>query len=109
MQDRELLELAAKAVGFKAQYSENFGDFTIGDPGGLYEQRWNPIENDGDAFRLFAKLGIEIDMHRISGYVAACPFDESWIFEPANQDIDSCCALRRAIVRCAAEIGKSIP
>lgn len=50
MSDRELLELAAKAVGYVphgnigSRFIVNFGDGMGGE--------WNPLEDDGDALRI---------------------------------------------------------
>jgi hypothetical protein len=77
MTDRELLELAAKAAG---------NGFVIG--------YWNPLADDGDALRLAVKLNLWEAVR--DGYQHA----DSW-------DSDPYAATRRAIVRAAAEIGRS--
>lgn len=116
MNDRELLELSAKAAGIKSQFSDNYGDFSIGEPYSRGEIRWNPLTIDGDALRLAVKLGLYIDNeHEQSGVVTV-----SWgcdsggehlgsVEEDAPEGGDDCQATRRAIVRAAAEIGRAMP
>jgi hypothetical protein len=109
MNDKALLELAAKAAGYStSKYWHNDGihcgteyEYTDGPHG------WNPLTDDGDALRLAVKLGISIH------YVAAddgktligvlvndCELEEI-------NEIDICKAARRAITRAAAELGKA--
>lgn len=94
MTDKELLKLAAKAVGIKLSWHDNHA--------------WNPLNDDGDALRLAEKLGLTICMDG-TGTVSACDnLDRYNIF--VTQSIQECgsriAATRRAIVRAAAEIGK---
>lgn len=115
MNDRELLEMAAKAAGISAQYSNNVGDFSIGEPYSQGERRWNPLENDGDALRLAVKLYLDICFYR--GFEEVIVQGEGTpdtptslgevieVREPFGEDIPA--AVRRAIVRAAAEIGRS--
>jgi hypothetical protein len=106
--DRELLELAAKAAGIDGHYSER-----IGEDWGRYSGRvgiavrgqcWNPLTDDGDAFRLAVKLGMGMDVLLKSKKTMACIFNQTTQTE-AHSD-DPCAATRRAIVRAAAAIGK---
>lgn len=107
MSDRDLLELAAKAAGIKlhiwgAKGSENFAD--MAKPGGT---RWNPIADDGDAFRLVIKLklSVEITGSEDETYEVSCGAHwESFFF-----DEDGAAATRRVIICAAADIGKSMP
>ncbi|NBV95553.1 MAG: hypothetical protein EBR90_02035 [Actinobacteria bacterium] len=104
--DRELLELAAKAAGYK--FDEWHIKFTDGN--NLFE--WNPITEDGDALRLAVKLNIEISQ----GFDDA-PTAYAGYFKKCNSPMHYACeqhagdplkATRRAIVRAAAEIGRNI-
>jgi hypothetical protein len=102
MDDRELLELAAKAAGMTGtfQIHQDPSSVFYGKPVlsiGNYEY-WNPIEDDGDALRLAVKLGISIDP-AIEGSTACVSADKK------HARIERC--HRRAIVRVAAEIGKT--
>lgn len=114
MNDRELLELAAKAVGFSHEIfidGKSIRRDLDGQP--IY---WNPLTDDGDALRLAVKLHMDINsypcteeigavQHRHSG---VCKGSEMRHFERTLTQ-DSFAATRRAIVRAAAEIGKAMP
>mgnify|MGYP000331886423 CR=1 FL=1 len=108
MTDKELLELAAKAAGYNFEW---FGQhFHIG----IDERRftsWNPLTDDGDALRLAVKLRLTLQ-HNYSGVYCYdspdfCDKSQTMI-EVYENDIDIYAATRRAIVRAAAEIGKSL-
>ena len=79
-----LLELAARAAGYRA-----YGN-------------WNPLTNDGDAFRLAVFLFRDIHFWYFDGSVSI------------GNDLrivcgdDPCAATRLAIVRAAAEIGRNM-
>lgn len=112
MNDRELLELAAEAAGIKDfGYSQNFGGYTSGEPYSKDEYRWNPLQNDGDAFRLAVKLGLSvIQQSSISGpepVSAASGFgvDDFKRFS-CKYDGGPLSATRRSIVLAAAEIAR---
>ncbi|CCH04057.1 FIG00432887: hypothetical protein [Achromobacter xylosoxidans NH44784-1996] len=106
MNDREMLELAAKAAGLEGSYLfQAGGKKGSGFPYDLEGimltggAMWNPLKTDGDALRLAVKLGIDIESY--SDTVAA-----DGIHEPRG--VDDYKATRRAIVRAAAEIGKEM-
>jgi hypothetical protein len=110
MNDRELLEMAAKAAGIKAQYSDNWGDFSIGQPYSPGEIRWNPLTDDGDALRLAVKLHMSVDT-----FVGGCEvgYDDmkggqGYLRQDDGPDGDMHDneVVRRAIVRAAAEMGR---
>ena len=98
MTDRELLELAAKAIGRP--------ELMAGAEYGLEGMEWNPLTDDGDALRLAVRLQIEIGFS---------PDERVWCSlagEPALKEAltaDLLAATRRAIVRAAAEIGRAMP
>ena len=96
MNDRELLELAAKAVGHAIDRID-----------AMHEPEdwacWNPLTDDGDALRLAVKLSLMLDT-AYNGCTAVGSATLCEILEPHNGD--PCAATRRAIVRAAAEIGK---
>lgn len=103
MTDRELLELAAKAAGYKIAWEG--GCETGWMAGGTW---WNPLSDDGDAFRLALRLPLDI-CRTNAEYAAVCVWVDHrgyFIEEPHNGD--PCAATRRAIVRAAAEIGKAM-
>jgi hypothetical protein len=106
MTDRELLELAAKAAGYGDVWSlHEYPNVTYIGPrykGGTVRYRvWNPLTDDGDALRLACKLNINVFIYEdetstaTSGVVA-----KNFGSVEANT--------RRAIVRAAAEIGKTM-
>lgn len=103
MNDRELLELAAKAAGH--QFEESIY------PGWLWidGRNWNALADDGDALRLAVRL--KLDVFTGQGMRG----DITTVCAPPEHDIESCgerhgtdaaSATRRAIVTIAAEIGK---
>jgi hypothetical protein len=97
MNDRELLELAAKAAGVTIKYNYL----------GTQDARcpWNPLEDDGDALRLAVMLNLTV--YHWPNEVCVC--DEKGT---VNEDLARCgdlyAATRRAIVLASAEIGKGM-
>ena len=113
MTDRELLEAAAKAAGMAHIncWSERIRDYDSQHWNGpaLHQEgfggecnSWNPLTDDGDAFRLAVKLRIEVEpwIHGDSACARAA-VGEVLIDEPHYGD-DPERATRRAIVRAAA-------
>ena len=98
MNDRELLELAAKAARI-------FDPLKVmqQDPNPHY---WNPLTDDGDALRLAVKLKLELNHDDLSPTVSVCGPTITWVDE--RYEDDPCAAARRAIVRAATEIGKGM-
>lgn len=104
--DRELLEMAAKAAGLDGTYCE-----LVGGVPALYVKTdslgmWAPLEDDSDALRLAVKLRISIDMDE--QYVFGVRDRESGLGMCECWNDDPHAATRRAIVRAAAEIGRSM-
>jgi hypothetical protein len=105
MTDRELLELAAKAAGIKTSLHKETDSLWVDGP-----RVWNPLTDDGDAFRLAVKLGIGLNHYTQwpSGV------DMVWANKSDGTDCHEKCgtdpyaATRRAIVRAAAELGKGM-
>ena len=96
--DRELLELAAKAAGAKWIDDEMFGCGWA-----LDDCWWNPLTDDGDALRLAVKLGLLVDCYSH----CASPLPDSIEWQEASGP-DDYANTRRAIVRAAAEIGRTM-
>ena len=89
MTDRELLERAARAAGLTIMWSEpykRYERFVLE----KYAGPWNPLVDDGDAFRLAVKMRMLVDMEDRS--VNGLYFEDG---EDRNA------AVRRAIVRAA--------
>lgn len=107
MTDKELLELAAKAVGvIYKYYSEPEGLVINDDQWPLIA--WNPLTDDGDALRLAVKLGLHPKVD-YSNDVVFCEFTKDGDEVTEGLLNDPYAATRRAIVRAAAEIGKGLP
>lgn len=108
MNDRELLELAAKAAGIDLSWDQDFGGADFLPPLNVIGWKgWAPLADDGDAFRLAVKLTLEIDICH-SGIAVRTPKGHKILID-ADEEKDGYKATRRAIVRAAAEIGKSMP
>lgn len=110
MNDRELLELAAKAAGISLRWAVNHAScWRITDAG--CEYLWNPLADDGDALRLAVKLHLDINCYPKSKEVVAVQHRQNiGVYARSIERIsdDPYAATRRAIVRAAAEIGKEI-
>lgn len=125
MTDRELLELAAKAAGFKKYYAHYLGresfvtyDVRLYNEGteewGTAEttRAWNPLTDDGDALQLVVKLDLSslITWHYPEGtksrevWSPNSGYDSGKATERYGDDPYA--ATRRAIVRAAAELGR---
>jgi len=114
MIDRELLELAAKAAGYTTIQYQNLKDSSLDIRYGIDEaiwngeDYWNPLEDDGTALRLAVKLKLRLYINhaiRVDFYIPN-KFPLSPLYEPLEPDAYA--STRRAIVRAAAEIGKSM-
>jgi hypothetical protein len=112
MTDRELLELAAKAVGLSLEQGPGsppekcFGACWDGHTWDY----WNPLDDDGDALRLAVKLDFRIDIDKERAWTAVYAnrsYNIDTVLE-ANDNNDPYAATRRAIVRAAAEIGRAM-
>lgn len=118
--DRELLELAAKAIGLEYDV-DNAGSLWYPpappDDGKAYAQtRFCPNTDKAQSFQLMVDLRIDVEFYRSndiegdsvgaihSSGITCCYCRENTALNP---DIDS--ATRRAILRAAAEIGKAMP
>jgi len=62
--DKELLELAAKAAGYDVKKCDWVTLINCNGDGPMGKPTWNPLTNDGDALRLMVKLAV---MRRLSG------------------------------------------
>ena len=98
MTDRELLEDAAKAAGLKPPLPMHGPGLTWG------HGWWNPLTDDGDAFRLAVKLKIELYFESLYVVGRGTADDHEVTFYNGHPYA----ATRRAIVRAAAEIGRSM-
>ncbi|WP_341986831.1 hypothetical protein [Pseudomonas aeruginosa] len=109
MSDKKLLELAAKAAGYKVRWHENWKCFVhdqannITQPPSASGDRhvWVPIDDDGDALRLAVDAGI-LDGNAFSVWLN---YRNGAM---AIEGLDAREATRLAFVRVAAEIGKNM-
>ena len=97
--DRTLLEKAARAADILLPAGEVSVACTDEGWG-----PWNPLLDDGDAFRLAVKLGIGTRHHE--GWSQVFQRDAG-IFDFCWHSDDYCAATRRAIVEAAAALGGS--
>jgi hypothetical protein len=118
MTDKELLELAAKAIGLEIRMKH----YEVGgwhcqwhhviDKGIEEWIDWNPLTDDGDALRLAAKLridiGFEFDRTDVAFEFESGGFEIVTEYLYDNPPTDKLAATRRAITRAAAEIGKAM-
>lgn len=100
--ERELLELAAKATGHE------FPRFVLASDSSYVARAWNPLTDDGDAFRLAVKL--KLDINFLEGYqqVLVQAYDfyaEACVDYTDDRSRD----VRLAVVMAASAIGESMP
>ena len=100
MTDKELLVLAAKAAGMRLNHQ---GQPTTGNYYDSSDFNWNPLTDDGDALRLAVKLGVSMNLQLCT----ILPTKEIG-FIAEDKYPDPYASTRRAIVRSAAEIGRSM-
>jgi hypothetical protein len=110
--DRELLEAAAKAAGDAVWPFRGYFLCWSGEPRNSLDKPWNPLTDDGDTQRLSVKLNLTTTYDTLpDGPIVkvAAPwsddFKDYWWIEWLNKD--PAAAARRAVVRAAAELGKS--
>lgn len=105
MNDRELLERAARAIGGEAKLglgSPNMRWWLTDASGAL--SPWDPLEDDGDALRLAVQLRISVIFRSVG-----CDATDGNIGMAYERFLEcDTSATRRAIVRAAAEIGKAM-
>lgn len=108
--DRELVELAARAIDFKYDY---LSDCATKDGIDFFE--WNPLESDGDAFRLLVKISqrpggaaLMLNSRLNMCHVAQCHTDRHTISPSEYMTDNPAAATRRVITLAAAEIGRGL-
>lgn len=110
MQDKELLELAAKAAGLTVHTWEGHTGAMCAISDVRHGAMWMPLRDDGDALRLAVNLKMRMGIDAIPvGYVVVISDDKSRVDTHERIGVDPYAATRRAIVRAAAEIGKAMP
>ena len=103
--DRELLELAAKAAGIVGVWHERGQCIHVTDCEGMSDIWWRPLTDDGDALWLAAGLCLNV----LSSEACVVVEDEKGVecIEYFYGPEDYTSGWRRAIVRAAAEIGRT--
>ena len=114
--DKELLELAAKAAGLTnlvyCPAWKSMAEYAVVGEYYKWETYWNPHKDDSKALLLTVLLGLDIT-HGVTPagdktVMVSCEEKFSgWFEEVIGQD--PLAAIRRTIVRAAAEIGKAMP
>lgn len=107
MDDRTLLELAARAAGYKVKghmvnHDEELLCLLVKVADGVPKQRWNPLANSGDALELAASMHLDVVFRRDA--VTVYHGVSAEIEEPVGDDPYA--ATRRAIARAAAAIAQ---
>lgn len=112
MNDKELLELAAKAAkraGMNLLYGKSIDEQEL--QWHCNFAPWNPLTDDGDALRLAVSLKMEV-YHGWDGghsaYASVPQEDSRPVFCVEPHMSDPCAATRRAITRAAAEMGRAM-
>lgn len=118
LSDRELIELAAKAVGYKTRHKWNAERLTYNPPivdliifdecGELVHTAWNPLENDAQAFRLAVKLNMCITNFEDGTQMVGFRRGDTGTVIDAGPSSDKYAATRRLIVEAAAEMSRFV-
>ncbi|SEQ89682.1 hypothetical protein SAMN04244573_02469 [Azotobacter beijerinckii] len=108
MNDRELLELAAKAAGLRVVDRSAPISLRVESDGCKSGVHWNPLTDDGDALRLAVDLNLSIKAFEDGCDI--CDSESGEEIETAHLEPNGChySMIRRAIVRAAAEIGRNM-
>ena len=116
MTDKELLELAAKAAGYEVRWHDLWKCFVHVNPHYIdYPQtmagsrpHWVPLDDDGDALRLAVKLDLLVNVWNAANKTCVRGATADGEVEGVEMHFsDPYAATRRAIVRAAAEIGRT--
>lgn len=104
MNDRELLEQAANAAG-----DVSFDGFTFIQRSRYSANVWQPMHDDGDAFRLAVKLHLSLTLNSFGVGVGGVDANMRQVFERVKAGEGGLeAATRLAIVRAAAAIGAAL-
>ena len=119
MTDKDLLRFASKAANVGLIYNEGQGRWHL--PMLLCDDLptyWDPLTDDGDAFRLAVALNLDIFQDSVSHMRNTVEVVANDNINPDYDDYfstmevrspDPLAATRRAIVKTAAQIGKILP
>lgn len=113
MNDNNLLALAAKASGRRISNRTTDGGLMVCIDERRAPHKWNPLADDGDAFRLQVKLELIVGVH----YDCSQPLPwlrvedrlGNWTYAMTDEyGADLYAATRRAIVQAAAKLGATL-
>ena len=114
--DKELLEMAAKAANLHVLWDEQYKCLQMSYKPGYWFEEWNPLTDDGDALRLAVKLDLCVIRETLREPIVSVvthlgTFNQLTAYRTAWEPLNGepYAATRRAIVRAAAEIGKAMP
>ena len=111
--ERELLELAAKAMGINLvvedipHRSQIYGKETVYRIDGNACNSWNPLTNPGDCAEMEAKLGIDVKWAVAYVKSMAGDWSERYYYEDYADYPTKNAARMMASTRAAAEIGRT--
>jgi len=98
---RELLTAAAMAADYEVTWKEGVCKGGPFESAFIEDRPWNPLADDGDAFRLAAKLGFDLKFGKSNQ--ASLYKDGDWYGTATGpRGEDSAGSMRKAIVRLAA-------
>jgi len=101
--DMQLLELAATAAGIGPIIGVVDDCLLIGPS--ARRRHWNPLTEDGDAFRLMVSLSLDVSIQSNAQVAWLAGDSVEWLDEQLGDDPKA--AVRRCITRVAAEIGRT--
>lgn len=109
--DSTLLEAAARAAGLNVFWHEDLQRMVFFAGSAFRPTTWNPLTDDGDAFRLAVRLRINIEHMKTQGGepfgINCWPAGRGDCAHSEDEDLtDYAAATRRAIVRAAAAMGE---
>lgn len=108
MTDRELIELAARAAGYKAIHSFENNDSLMIEVSERKYEVFNPLTSDADAFRLAVAVEICVSQFHSTVSAGCVSVGGMPVHERVTVAADRLPATRRAITRAAAEIGRGM-
>ena len=106
MNDKTLLELAARAAEHELYWPHEDQEWNDWQTPYTEGKEWNPLTDDGDALRLAVKCDLSVQSGGNTCRFVVVSGSCGQILEERKPD--EYAATRRAIVRAAAEIGKGM-
>lgn len=103
--DRELLELAARALDAEFREVEGEGYGNLHYPDGSVVYSWNSLAFSGDALELAVRMRILVDPDGEQCAIATATGKGNGVLVDEPHNGDALAATRRAITRAAAEVG----